>query len=148
MELKDIMRRVELFRGLKDDQIQQIANISKKEVYSNSALIFSQGTAGDKMYVVGQGQVEVQVRDSGGNTYAAVYLGEGQVFGEMALIDEGTRSASVLAVEDNTVLYSIPSEDFTALCEDDTGIGYVMMRNIAQDLSFKLRHRDFDPSSS
>lgn len=148
MELKDIMRRVELFRGLKDDQIQQIANISKKEVYSNSALIFSQGTPGDKMYVVGQGQVEVQVRDSGGNTYAAVYLGEGQVFGEMALIDEGTRSASVLAVEDNTILYSIPSEDFTALCEDDTGIGYVMMRNIAQDLSFKLRHRDFDPSSS
>lgn len=148
MDLNSIMKRVDLFRGLNDSQLRQIANISTQETYERGAVIVKQGSAGDKMYIVSQGQVEVQVRDSHGNTFSAVYLGEGQVFGEMALIDQGSRSASVLAVDHGTVVYGIPSRDFTRLCETDTAIGYMMMRNIAQDLSFKLRHRDFDPSSS
>jgi CRP-like cAMP-binding protein len=148
MDLPTIMKRVELFRGLNEDQLGQVSDISRQEVFDKGAVIVTQGATGDRMYIVSQGQVEVQIRTAEGNTFPAIYLGEGQVFGEMALIDEGKRSASVVAVGDNTVLYSIPSESFTDLCLTDTGIGYVMMRNLAQDLSFKLRHRDFDPSSS
>ena len=59
-----------------------------------------------------------------------------------------TRSASVIGVDDETVVYGIPNDRFTALCVSDPEIGYIMMRNIAQDLSFKLRHRDFDPSDT
>ncbi len=148
MELKQILKRVDLFRGLNNAQIDQIASISQEENYDQGVVIFKQGSAGDKMYIVGAGQLEVQVRDSDGTTYAAIYLGEGQIVGEMALIDQGKRSASVMAVENGTTIYSIPNHEFTALCERDTAIGYIMMRNIAQDLSFKLRHRDFDPSGS
>lgn len=148
MDISSILKRAELFRSLDDAQLDRIAQIAHEERYEGEALIFDQGSIGDRMYIVARGQVEVRVRDSLGETYAAVYLGEGQVFGEMALIDEGRRSAAVLAVEDGTLLYSIPSADFARLCTTDTAIGYLMMRNIAQDLSFKLRHRDFDPSSS
>jgi CRP/FNR family transcriptional regulator, cyclic AMP receptor protein len=148
MDLKHIMRRADLFRGLNDAQLQQITTISHMEQYEKEAVIFTQGSDGDRMYIVGQGQVEVQVRDVDGTTYAAIYLGEGQIFGEMALVDEGKRSASVVAVEDNTIVYGVPSREFNALCQADNAIGYLMMRNIAQDLSFKLRHRDFDPSGS
>jgi CRP/FNR family cyclic AMP-dependent transcriptional regulator len=48
----------------------------------------------------------------------------------------------VRCVEDGTVLYVIPSEGFSSLCESDHHIGYLVMRNIAADLSFKLRHRN------
>ena len=65
----------------------------------------------------------------------------------MALIDLGKRSATVRCSRDNTILRSIQGEDFTALCEEDTAIGYVIMRNIAVDLSFKLRHRNLDLGS-
>ena len=51
-------------------------------------------------------------------------------------------------VEDQTIVYNIPNNKFTALCVADTAIGYIMMRNIAQDLSFKLRHRDYDPTDT
>lgn len=142
MELLNVLKRVELFRGLNDNQLHKLADISRKESYAGGEVICHQGDPGDKMYVIADGQVEIKVRDSVGTTYSAVYLGEGQVVGEIALIDQGNRSASVVAVEDDTVVYSFPNGQFTALCQSDTGIGYIMMRNLAQDLSFKLRHRD------
>jgi CRP-like cAMP-binding protein len=58
----------------------------------------------------------------------------------MALIDSTTRSASIVAAVDNTELYYLSTDDFVNLCKSNTAIGYIMMRNIAQDLSFKLRH--------
>lgn len=147
MDIIGIMKQVELFRELTDEQLAQIAAISHEERATTGAVVFAQGANGDGMYIVCEGQVEVQVRDSLGDSYAAVYLGKGQVFGEMALVDDSARSASVLvAGSGETVLIKIPSADFTGLCVRDTAIGYVMMRNIAQDLSFKLRHRDYDPS--
>jgi CRP-like cAMP-binding protein len=147
-ELLQILQGVELFRDLSKEQLEQISKISKKEVYAKGDTICKQGTPGDAMYVISSGQVEISVRDNHGNTFSAVYLGEGQLVGEMALVDEGTRSASVIGVEDQTVVFNIPNDKFTALCVSDTAIGYIMMRNIAQDLSFKIRHRDYDPSDT
>jgi CRP-like cAMP-binding protein len=60
----------------------------------------------------------------------------------MALIDRGERSATIRALEDGTELFVIPREDFWTLCDADHHIGYIVMRNIAFDLSFKLRHRN------
>jgi CRP/FNR family transcriptional regulator, cyclic AMP receptor protein len=147
-ELLQILKGVELFRDLSEQQLDQISKISKKEVYSKGDTICKQGNPGDAMYVIATGQVEINVRDNNGNSYPALYLGAGQLVGEMALVDEGTRSASVIGIEDQTIVHSIPNNKFTALCVADTAIGYIMMRNIAQDLSFKLRHRDFDPSDT
>lgn len=142
MDLLQVMKRVELFRGLNDSQFQRLAGISKRESYGQGEVICRQGDAGDRMFVVAEGQVEIKLEDRQGESRSAVYLGEGQVIGEMALVDQGKRSATVVAVQSNTIVFSIPNRDFTALCQSDTAIGYVMMRNIAQDLSFKLRHRD------
>lgn len=147
-ELLQILKGVELFRDLSEDQLDQISKISKKEAYSKGEVICKQGDPGDAMYVISAGQVEINVRDNNGNAYPALYLGAGQLVGEMALVDEGTRSASVIGLEDKTLVYTIPNNKFTALCVADTAIGYIMMRNIAQDLSFKLRHRDFDPTDT
>lgn len=148
MDLITLMRQVELFRGLSADQLNSLSAICNEETYHMGDTVFEQGASGDKMYIIASGQIEVRVQTSAGDTYPALYLGRGQVFGEMALIDSGRRSATVIAVENPTTVYSIPSDDFTALCRENTDIGYVMMRNIAQDLSFKLRHRDYDPSKS
>lgn len=147
MELVNILRGVELFHGLNTDQLQRLVSISQSEVHNTDAVIFSQGSAGDKMYVVTKGQVEIRFDNNKGGRQTAVYLGEGQIFGEMALLDQGARSASVIAIEDGTTVYGISSQDFMNLCKADTAIGYIMMRNMALDLSFKLRHKNLDPSA-
>ncbi|MGB1286511.1 MAG: cyclic nucleotide-binding domain-containing protein [Aggregatilineales bacterium] len=137
-----LLQQIDLFRGLDDTQLGQIAAISHREECSTGMLICEQGYPADKLAIITAGQVEVSVMGSDGNRHSALYLGEGQVIGEMGLIDTGRRSASVIAAEDNTVIYSIYAEDFTRLCETHTDLGYLIMRNIAQDLSFKLRHHD------
>lgn len=137
---------VELFRGLTPEQMTRLAGIARKEVFNASETIFQQDTPGDKMYIINAGQVEVRINDQNGNGHAAVYLGRGQVVGEMALIDQGDRSATIIAVDDNTEVYCIFNQDFINLCEHDTAIGYILMRNLAQDVSFKLRHSHLDSS--
>ena len=73
---------------------------------------------------------------------AVVRLGRGQIFGEMALVDRGARSATVRCVQDDTTLFIIGRDALAQLCESDYHIGYVVMQNLARDLSFKLRLRN------
>ena len=148
MELVQVLAGVALCSGLSPSQLAALAAISHREVYNTDAVIFNQNDPGDKMYLITGGQVEIRLNDSGGGHHATLYLGQGQIFGEMALLDQGLRSASVIAIEDNTELYAVSASAFVNLCQQDTAIGYVMMRNMALDLSFKLRHKNLDPSAS
>ncbi len=70
-----------------------------------------------------------------------VHLGPGQIVGEMSLVDRGPRSATVRALTDGTLLYALGRQAFLDLCQANHHLGYVVMRNMAADLSFKLRHR-------
>lgn len=145
MALIDLMRSVGLFSGLSDEQLQRLIGISREEIYHDEEVICEQGADGDKLFFISEGQVEVRIRKRpDGPERSQVFLGRGQIFGEMALLDMGKRSATVRSSQDNTILRSITSEAFTDLCSSDTAIGYVIMRNMAIDLSFKLRHRNLD----
>jgi CRP/FNR family transcriptional regulator, cyclic AMP receptor protein len=145
-EPPELLSHVELFHGLESEQVAALSELIEVQEFSNGDVIFRQGSEGDQMYVIANGQVEIRIHDRDKQGYAAVYLGSGQVFGEMALIDDGPRSATVIAVEDGTQVYGFPKQTFNELCKRNTAIGYILMRNLAQDLSFKLRHRHFDSS--
>lgn len=149
MTLLPLMKAVELFHGLTDAQLQRLLDISQEAVYQDGDVIFEQGAAGDALYFISEGQVEICIRSTPDSPERTeVFLGRGQIFGEMALVDRGTRSATVRCCQDDTVLRAIQGDAFTALCETDTAIGYVIMRNIACDLSFKLRHRNLNLDAS
>ncbi len=149
MALLPLMKAVELFHGLTDARLQRLLDISQEVIYHDGDVIFEQGAAGDALYFISEGQVEICIRPApGAPERTEVYLGRGQIFGEMALVDRGTRSATVRCCQDDTILRVIAGDAFTALCEADTAIGYVIMRNIACDLSFKLRHRNLNLDGS
>jgi CRP-like cAMP-binding protein len=76
--------------------------------------------------------------------HTALFLGEGQIFGELSLLDQGPRTATVIADEDPTVVYTLRRDAFESLCRSDIALGYQLMRNIALDLAFKLRHHNLD----
>ncbi len=145
--LVQLLRAAELFIGLTDEQIRRLAAISQELTFKKGETIFAQGDEGDRLYVIRRGQVEITVADTKGRARSEVYLGQGQVFGEMALIDYGRRSATVRCVRDGTVVDMISRDNFTDLCNADKAIGYIVMRNLAVDLSFKLRHRNLDPNA-
>lgn len=146
-DLLNLLKAVDLFIGLTDEQLQRLIDISREVVYNAADVIFAQGDDGDRLFLIRQGQVEVLVGSEGGKPRSQVYLGQGQLFGEMALIDYGKRSATVRAIHDGTVVDVIDRDAFTDLCNEDKAMGYTVMRNMAVDLSFKLRHRNLDPNA-
>ena len=148
-----LLKLSELFAGLPEAKLQQIVSIGRVKTYRAQDVIISAGDPSDELYVVNHGMVEVLVSSgavldiaSSPKLTAVVQLGQGQVFGEMALVDQGARSATVRCVEEGTRLFVLPRDSLWSLCEEDYHIGYVVMRNIARDLSFKLRHRNMPRS--
>lgn len=143
MELQKLLQGIDLFEGLSDDELAKVARICTEKRFSKGQIITQEGAEGDELYIITQGFVEIVL---GGRSASAarvvVNLGEGQIIGEMALLDQGPRSATVRAASDPTVVQAIPRQDFDNLCQEDTRLGYIVMRNLAADLSFKLRHRN------
>jgi CRP/FNR family cyclic AMP-dependent transcriptional regulator len=149
MSVSDLLRRSELFYALTPEQIEQIITLGQEKVYNTRDIIIEEGDPSDEIYVVCKGMVEVEVSqgivpDVPGRLQVnpIVRLGRGQVFGEMGLIDQGARSATVRCADDGTTLFVIPRQALVDLCDGNHDIGYLVMRNIAADLSFKLRHRN------
>jgi CRP-like cAMP-binding protein len=144
----DSLRRVEILSGLTDEQLARVASICQVVTLQTKEDVVREGDPSNDMYVIHRGSVEIVLSKnrvtpemlSVPGPQTIVSLGQGQVFGEMALIDHGPRSATVRCTADDALLYRIQSNDFERLCEQDTDIGYKVMRNIAADLSFKLRH--------
>lgn len=137
----DLLKRVSIFSGLSDEQLARIAGLCREETHDKGSAIVQEKEPSSELYIIQEGSVEVVLgTPSTAGPTPIVNLGQGQIFGEVALVDRGLRSATVNATSDGTVLYAVNRDDFVKLCDEDTRIGYIVMGNIAADLSFKLRH--------
>lgn len=152
----DSLRRVEILIGLTNEQLARVADICQLQVHNAGQVIVHKHDPSSEVYIIHKGSVEVDLSANHitAETLAApgpqgiISLGQGQLFGEMALIDMGPRSATVRCTSDGTELYVIRRDDFVRLCEQDTDIGYKVMRNLAADMSFKLRHHNLTWSAA
>ena len=140
MDTVELLKGVDVFEGLTEQELRRVAAICREAKYAKGQIVTSQGEEGDEMFIVRDGLVEVTVGEAGEGPRTVVNLGTGQVVGEMALVDRGPRSATVRCVTDAT-LNVIERDAFENLCQSSAQIGMVVYRNLAADLSFKLRHR-------
>ena len=141
MDLRKLIRGVELFDGLTKAELDEIAAICQQRHFKKGDLLAIEGKIGDDLFIITDGVVEVIVSDRQAPPRVVINLGIGQLIGEMSLVDRGPRSATVRAIHDPTIVQVIRHDDFHKLCKRNTRIGYVVMFNMAADLSFKLRHR-------
>jgi CRP-like cAMP-binding protein len=142
-DVLNVLRQAALFEGLSQQELQAIAALSQPRTFHSGEIITTQGEHGDELFVVSQGFVEVTLMNpaGGGEPRTVVQLGPGQIVGEMSLVDRGPRSATVRSLTDGALLHALKRDAFLQLCQTDTHLGYLVMRNMAADLSFKLRHR-------
>lgn len=144
-EIKDSLPHFDLFTDLTEDMLAKVANLCRLEHYGPNRNIIEHGSPPDNFFLIQEGTVRILTAPEGKTQRLTdsvkVTLGPGQSFGEMGLIDSGPRSATVKAVTE-THLIVIDCEQFRALIETDINLGYQIMKNIAIDLSFKLRYRN------
>ena len=144
MESVSLLRGVPVFDGLNEAELQKVAAICRAATFGKGDNLTHQGAEGNEMYVVQSGLLEVRVGQLGSGVlppHTVVNLGDGQVVGEMSLVDHGPRSATVQCATAECRVLVIEREAFEALCQAEHHIGLVVYRNLAADLSFKLRHR-------
>ena len=137
--LKEILESVELFVGLSEDDLDEVAAICEERSIPRGDILVKEGDAGEELFIITGGFVEVLLETP---RRVVANLGTGQITGEMALVDGGPRSASLRAISDPTVVQVIHRSDFEQLCTKNTRLGYIVFRNMAADLTFKLRIRN------
>lgn len=144
-----ILKDVDILADLSIDQLEKVAAIGEVKTYKGAEIIFRENTTSNELYIILNGMVEILLdtailgaEGSGAGLKTIATLRRGESFGEIALVDQGLRSASAMAVQDRTELMVLPSSAFNELCRSDFEMGYIVLRNIAADLAFKLRQTD------
>lgn len=151
MPLSAVLMQADIFFGIKRKHIERIASICQEKYFRKGETIFEENSAGDELYVIASGEVEINVdpalvsdrNDASSEQWTIARLRRGQSFGEIALVDQGIRSATARCASRDTHLLVIPRNEILSLCEEDSLLGYRLMRNLAADLSMKLRGTDF-----
>ena len=141
------LRRIELFQGIKgdDDRLSKLAGIVSVRQCNSGEGIISEGEEGSELYILNKGAVDVLKRTLDNDVYTIVTLmdKEDVFFGELALMDEELRSASVTA-KTHCEFLVIKREDFNRLGEEDPWLGLSVTRAIGRALSRRLRKTDDD----
>ena len=137
MAVTDILRKVPLFSQLAPSDLERVSEISRERAYPRNSVILFEDDPGDALYVVAQGQVKVVLIGEDGREVILSVMGEGEFFGEMALVDDEPRSAHVIAMEDSTLLV-LRREDFQGILKQTPGIALALLR----ELSRRLRRVD------
>ena len=130
----ELLSGIELFAELDPEELAKVSSVSQMRSVGKDVAIFHAGDPADAVFTVARGKVKVVVTSSDGREFILTVLGAGQVFGEMALIEEAPRSASVItatAVE----LVVISREDFHHLLATEPRIS----RKLLAILSRRLR---------
>ncbi len=138
MDATEPLRTVELFSSLKPQALEQVAAIAREESHTRGTTIFQHGDVGDKLYIILDGKVRISRQVPGMGEEALAVLGPGQVFGEMALIDESPRSADAL-VHETCRLLAIRKDGFDGLLFGDKELAYEVLWSTVQMLVSRLR---------
>lgn len=142
-----ILGSSELGEGLEAAQLARIAGIGRVRTFAADDLVCDELERSDELYIVQLGTVEVWLdpssigRDGMAQRRLAV-LQEGQVCGELALLDGGLRSAQLKAGPTGVKLLIFKRRDLLKLCDSDTAIGYRVMFNLACALALRMRLQD------
>ena len=125
-------------KGLSSKELRLLATFSNEEFFKKGQNIFQEGQKGDRLYIILDGEVRISKYIPGVGEEALAILGKGDFFGEMALIDNASRSADATAHTDVTIL-PIESKLLTDVLSRDVESSYQFLYILCKILSRRLR---------
>jgi len=124
----EALQRVPLFADLSQHEIRQVARLFKERHFTKGDTIIKEGSGGAAFFVIESGEAAIFI---GGKHHSS--LKPGDYFGEIALIDEGTRMATISATSD-MLCYGVTFWDFRPLVETNGVIGWKLLQGMARML--------------
>lgn len=134
----EMLKGLSIFGELDYPALKELAYLSDERVFSRGETIFEEGSAGDSMMIILSGEARVSHRLEATREETLSILKKGDSFGEMALLDDLPRSATVIAHTD-AFLLEISRKKFMRFIEKESESGVKILLNLARSLSFRLR---------
>ena len=138
MEDVRLLKQIPIFRDFRTTELLSVNMVAKSKVYKPGELIVKEKAKGDGLYIIKRGLVKVVKQDSFGEEHILAYLGEGEYFGEISLVDKAPRSASVIAEEESECLI-IKQVDFQNLIAGNRELERKFYKSFARVLCERLR---------
>jgi len=129
----ELLKHVELFKHLTDQQLAELAAQAREINFRKNAVLMTEGDTGETMYVINTGSVKVYVSDDEGRELVLYQQGKGAVIGDIALLDDEPRSASVSTLEPSTALM-IGKQAFLDCLRSSPEMAINIIRSLTQRL--------------
>ena len=129
-----MLNTIPVFAGLGDKQLATIEQHMVSRTYPKNTIIVNEGDQSDSMYVIKSGKVKVFCSDEDGKEVILNEQGPGEYFGELSLIDDMERSASVMTTEKSTLMI-FSKADFKKILKEEPEIALTLLR----DLTMRVR---------
>ena len=125
------LSQIAIFNDLPEAELVALQDLCISRTYPKNTVIINEGDQANAMFICNSGKVKVFVSDENGREFILNSMGEGEYFGELSLLDDECRSASVMTTDKSTftILYK---EDFTKLIMNNPKIALSLLRNLSR----------------
>ncbi len=124
----EALQRVQLFADLDKPEVEQIARLFKERRFAKGDTVVKEGSGGAAFFLIGSGEASVTIGSA-----ERARLKQGDYFGEIALIDEGTRMATITATTE-LICYGLTLWEFEPLVRQNGEIGWKLLQSMARML--------------
>jgi len=135
---KTVISKVPLFTGLKDRQLQRLADRMVERKFAAGDIIVEQGQGGEGFYIVTEGKADATRSRADGEKVVVNTFGPRDFFGELALLDDtGLRTASIIAAQPTTCLI-LTRWDFLSTLRQDADMAVEILQEMAKRFRIAL----------
>lgn len=142
MDDRELLRTVPIFAEVPETDLEKLASLATRKRYPKDSVVFFENEAGDTLFMIAEGRVKVTILGDDGREIILSVLGQGEFFGDMALLDNEPRSATAIAAED-CELVSLSRADFEGVLSQNPRI----MLSLIKVLTARLRHANHQIST-
>jgi sulfate permease, SulP family len=129
---------VDLLSTLTSTEREAIERHTRRETFPRGKIIFREGDPGQELFIITKGRASAYLKQINGGEIRLATFAPGTIFGELATLDAGPRSASVVA-DDDVVCYVLSDQQFAALAKDAPSVAIKLLSGLGRELSRRLR---------
>jgi CRP-like cAMP-binding protein len=132
------LERAGIFAGLVPEDLAMIKRHLRRTASDKGQTLFSEGDPGNELFVITKGSASAYLRQASGADIRLATFAPGTIFGELAILDPGPRSASVVA-DAELVCYALSGENFVSLSDAAPDVAIKVLANLGRELTRRLR---------